>query len=293
MHRGVCKNVIASNADVRFLFNHDGIPLGRTAAGTLALQDGDKGLNITVQLDTRQSLSNDLAIAIERGDVNQMSVGFIVGRDKWSSDMNTRDIYDIKELFDVSAVTYPASPTTSIEIGQRMWDSMPIESRARVRRAWVVAAELRSGKMVSKSNAELLQGAFDSLATVDTDGLSRGAEHAASITQAKTNLGAILAKANPVSKDDDGTMSSSSGDNPNPSVRLDELITKYNEARDAKTAVEIRALLEANPELETDWAEEPDEVAQAKLNAALVQRQRRDRQNRADEERRRKLGLKK
>jgi HK97 family phage prohead protease len=224
MHRGVCKDVLGSkDLDVRFLFNHDGLPLGRTSAGTLHIEENDNGLAMAVELDLRQNLANDLAIAIERKDVTQMSCGFVVARDKWSSDMQTRDIYSLRELFDVSAVTYPASPSTSIEIGQRMWEQMPVESRARVRRMWSVGAELREGKVLSSTNAKLLQDGLDALARVDTDGLSNLSQHAEHVERAKTNLAAVLAAATPVNLDDDGTLESTSGADPGPSIRKDKM----------------------------------------------------------------------
>jgi hypothetical protein len=261
MHRGACKDILGSqNLDVRFLFNHDGLPLGRTTAGTLSLAERDNGLACAVQLDTRQSLANDLAIAIDRKDVNQMSVGFVVARDKWNASMDVRDIYSIKELFDVSAVTYPASPTTSIEIGQRMWDQVPIESRSRVRRMWQVSAEIRAGKVVSASNAALLQDAFDVLSTVDTDGLAKGAEHASSVNRAKTNLGAVLAAAVPVTADDDGTASGSSGEDGSPSVRSDKEVLEP-----VKTVSNTRARLLL--------LEQADEQRRLKTGFALKGRQ--------------------
>jgi HK97 family phage prohead protease len=107
---------IMGTCDCRFLVNHsrEMIPLARTASRTLRLSDGPDALRFSATLDKRQSLANDLAVAIERGDISQMSVGFIVGKDDWSDDYSTRTIRSIAELLDVSAVTYPASPTTSI-----------------------------------------------------------------------------------------------------------------------------------------------------------------------------------
>jgi hypothetical protein len=59
---------------------------------------------------------NDLAIALQRQDVTQMSVGFVVAQDTWLDDFSVRTITRIGELLDISAVTYPASPTTSIAL---------------------------------------------------------------------------------------------------------------------------------------------------------------------------------
>jgi hypothetical protein len=112
-------------------------------------------------------LANDLAVAIERGDVSQMSCGFVVGRDTWNSDYTKRSIQALAELFDVSAVTYPASPATSIELSLRSLMAAPIESRARFRKVWIAAREAREGKVLSAENAGLLQSALEALHEAD------------------------------------------------------------------------------------------------------------------------------
>ena len=159
MAPGVAQDVL-SKADVRFLFNHDGLPLARTTSGTMTLQDSDSELRFTAALDARQQLANDLAIAIERGDVSQMSCGFIVAQDEWSEDWEDRTIQRFADLLDVSAVTYPASPTTTIGIAQRMALAAPVESRARIRKAYV---DLRAGKVLSSANQDKILGAVGTL----------------------------------------------------------------------------------------------------------------------------------
>jgi phage head maturation protease len=64
----------------------------------------------------RPRLAEDLVIAMERGDVSQMSVGMLVESDSWSADAGTRSISRFRELLDVSAVTYPASPSKSTSL---------------------------------------------------------------------------------------------------------------------------------------------------------------------------------
>ncbi len=61
-------------------------------------------------------MANDLAIAIERGDISQMSVGFVVEIDAWDADHTTRQVSRLRSFEDVSAVSYPASPSTSITV---------------------------------------------------------------------------------------------------------------------------------------------------------------------------------
>lgn len=166
MMPGVAAEVLQRTPDVRFLFNHDGMPLARTVSGTLALQDGDDALRFTAALDARQQIANDLAIAIERGDVSQMSCGFIVARDEWDDSMEDRAIHSLADLLDVSAVTYPASPTTSIAVAQRMAMAMPVESRARARRVW---QNLRAGRPLEEEQIVALRALMlDPGADLDT-----------------------------------------------------------------------------------------------------------------------------
>jgi HK97 family phage prohead protease len=116
MHAGAASGVLARNPDTRFLFNHDGMPRARTTSGTLKLTDTATALRFSATLDTRMSPAQNLLVALERGDVSQMSVGFVVADDSWSDDWSERSIHRFEELLDVSAVTYPASPTTSISL---------------------------------------------------------------------------------------------------------------------------------------------------------------------------------
>jgi HK97 family phage prohead protease len=161
MDSGVVRNVLASNPDVVFAFNHrtDDLPLARTTSGTLKLIDGPTALGFEARLDGRQQVAQDLAIAIERGDVSQMSVGFTVESDTWNTAETERRIHSLGHLFDVSAVTYPASPTTHIEVAQRMLASRPIETFADLDKIFVELrnVEQRKGAVLNQSlQAKLL-----------------------------------------------------------------------------------------------------------------------------------------
>lgn len=166
MAPGVATSILPT-ADCRFLFNHDGLPLARTLSGTLTLADSASKLGFTAQLDARQSLANDLAVAIERGDVSQMSCGFIVADDTWNPAQTERTIHRFADLLDVSAVTYPASPTTDISVAQRMMEQIPVESRARVRNMWAITRDLRDGKTPDVDAIQTLAAGLSALAEVD------------------------------------------------------------------------------------------------------------------------------
>jgi HK97 family phage prohead protease len=124
MAPGAARNVI--DHDCRFLLNHEGLPMARTTSGTLSLRDSDEGLLFEARLDARMQISNDVAVAVARGDISQCSAGFIVAKDDWNEAQEDRTIFELRSLLDVSAVTFPASPTTSI--------SLLNQSEARARR---------------------------------------------------------------------------------------------------------------------------------------------------------------
>lgn len=167
MKPGVVTDLLANGCDTRFLFNHAGLPLGRTTSGTLQLEDTPTGLRCTVNLDARQQLATDLYVAAERGDINQMSVGMIVGEDSWDAPQENREITKLKALEDVSAVTYPASPTTNIAVAQRMLMEMPVESRERVRRMWAITRDLHDGRPVEPADIDVLSDGLRALAEAD------------------------------------------------------------------------------------------------------------------------------
>lgn len=116
---GAFKNAL-KKSDVRALLNHESsVVLGRVSAGTLRLKEDSLGLFMEVDLPNTQA-ARDLIESIERGDITQQSFGFRVapGGDSWSENKageQIRTLLEIDELFDVSPVTFPAYPETSIE----------------------------------------------------------------------------------------------------------------------------------------------------------------------------------
>lgn len=104
--------------DVRALFNHNpDFILGRSAAGTLSMQEDQLGLAIEISPPDTHT-ANDVVKSIQRGDINQMSFGFRVraGGEQWTEDENgdvIRTLTDLK-LFDVSPVTFQAYPQTDV-----------------------------------------------------------------------------------------------------------------------------------------------------------------------------------
>ena len=105
------------NDDVRFLVNHEGLPLARTKSGTLKLSEDERGLFIEADLDLNDPDVQKIASKMERGDLDEMSFAFMPTVEEWddSGDMPLRRLKEAN-LFDVAIVTYPAYNDTSIGI---------------------------------------------------------------------------------------------------------------------------------------------------------------------------------
>lgn len=110
-----------AGSDVRALVNHDAnLVLGRDRSGTLTMREDAVGLQVEISPPDTQ-YARDLLEVMKRGDVNQMSFAFTVGREdqQWTRDGTgpwIRTIKKISRLYDVSVVTYPAYPQTSAAV---------------------------------------------------------------------------------------------------------------------------------------------------------------------------------
>lgn len=110
-------------SDVIAQYNHEGRVLARLSNGTLELNvDKPNGLLINADLSGTE-LGRQIYEEIKGGYTNKMSMGFKVDRsaDVWTREnidgktVETRRINSITKLYDVSAVSIPANPGTSIE----------------------------------------------------------------------------------------------------------------------------------------------------------------------------------
>lgn len=114
---GSCNRTLANSADVQFLIGHNeaSIPLARTKSGTMTLASDSHGLEVIVpSLDGRSPIVQSLASAMERGDMDEMSIGFIATQQQWSPDWMTRRITEINlNRGDVSMVCWAANPAAN------------------------------------------------------------------------------------------------------------------------------------------------------------------------------------
>lgn len=121
---GAFRKTLSESPDVRLLINHEGLPLARTKNGTLTLTEDDRGLRFDAELaDTQEA--RDIYTLVQRGDVDQMSFAFRVIRQNWSKDKSERTLTEVSLADgDVSVVTYPAYPTTTVEARKKIADAL-------------------------------------------------------------------------------------------------------------------------------------------------------------------------
>jgi HK97 family phage prohead protease len=178
---------LAEGPDVRMFYNHDGLVLARTKSGTLDLQEDGIGLAYEGRMDGRVSAARDLALTIERGNVDQSSFMFEIVRQEWNEDYTKRWIREVR-LWDVSPVAFPASESTTS--GLRMRDVL--EALRSVDPS-VIGAELRGGR----ADRELLIDVLHRITDVpDIRAMmdAGGEDEAAEDEQEVTDLDALLAQ---------------------------------------------------------------------------------------------------
>lgn len=115
---GVSKRSLNNpNLDVPFLIGHNdaGIPLARTKSGTMKLAEDSTGTHTHVpSMDGRREEVRALASAVERGDMDEMSLAFVCTRQEWDPGFEKRTIleWDLHRG-DVCAVVHGANSATA------------------------------------------------------------------------------------------------------------------------------------------------------------------------------------
>lgn len=108
----------ALGGDVRALTNHDTtLVLGRTKAGTLELREDSRGLWGRVKINREDSDAMNLYRRVQRGDVDQCSFGFDIGKEETAVNDDGSVHWTIKEvsvLYEVTVATFPAYDETSV-----------------------------------------------------------------------------------------------------------------------------------------------------------------------------------
>lgn len=117
-------------SDVLFLYDHSGRVLARQKNGTLTLSVDDRGLKVVADLGST-SESRAMYEDIKSGLIDQMSFAFSVADEHYERETHTRVIDRMQKIYDVSAVSMPANPTTSISSRSAIDGAIEVERAER------------------------------------------------------------------------------------------------------------------------------------------------------------------
>lgn len=125
---------LRENQDTVLQAEHAGLPLARTASGTLKLSKDSTGLHFAADVaDT--TTGRDVRTLVDRGDLRSCSFGFTVAEDFWSLDKGgnqLRELLEADRLFDISVVTFPAYEGTDVALrGQIVVPPIIVRATAR------------------------------------------------------------------------------------------------------------------------------------------------------------------
>ena len=123
----------ADMTDVVYRIDHDGRVFARSSAGTIKLDIDERGLHHITDL-SKTSASREHFEDIEAGNYPQMSFAFTVGADHYDAETRTRIIDRIDKVFDISAVSFPANPTTEIHVRDYFNGVIEMEKAERLER---------------------------------------------------------------------------------------------------------------------------------------------------------------
>ena len=101
--------------DVVYRIDHEGRVYARASAGTIKLDIDEHGLHHITDL-SKTSSAREHFEDIAAGNYPQMSFAFTVEEEHFDDENKTRIIDRIGKVFDISAVSFPANPTTEIHV---------------------------------------------------------------------------------------------------------------------------------------------------------------------------------
>lgn len=132
--------------DIRALINHETrLVIGRTTIGTLVLKVDERGLWGKIEINENDVDAMNLYARVQRGDVDQCSIGFEILEEKTSVDEAAGNVHWTilrVKLWEVSVVTFPAYVQTSVkarmdqyeQIAQRWAEAWREKQKARIRK---------------------------------------------------------------------------------------------------------------------------------------------------------------
>ena len=132
----------ADMTDVVYRIDHEGKVFARSSAGTIKLDIDEHGLHQVTDLG-RTRAGQEHFEEIKAGNYPQMSFAFTVAEDHYDADTRTRIIDRIGKVFDISAVSFPANPTTELHVRDYFNGVIEAEKAAEAERLQAEEAERR------------------------------------------------------------------------------------------------------------------------------------------------------
>lgn len=117
----------ADLSDVVFRVDHEGAVYARSSAGTLKVGVDEHGLFDEADL-SKTARARELFEDILAGNYPKQSFAFTVREDSYDRKTRTRTIKRIAKVFDVSPVSFPANPTTELDVKTRDYFNGVIEA---------------------------------------------------------------------------------------------------------------------------------------------------------------------
>ena len=196
---------LGESPDVAFLINHEGMSLARTKAGNLDLSVGpdDPGLMADARFNPRSALVQELRLAVDDGNLDQMSFAFRVydGGNEWNDDYDERTITGCNlHRGDVSAVNFGANDAAFIASMRHARSSTEVNERMFVLSLRAIEAELRAGVALSEQSRSALDSVLTLLPEINpeplpTDPVSEEVDEIAAAQEAARSLELYRARA--------------------------------------------------------------------------------------------------
>ena len=158
LHRGCISQELIDSSNIVFLYNHDYnqvIARANKGKGTLNIDLREDGVYFDLEVPNT-TMGNDLLENIRLGNITQCSFGFRYAneegayKDEKIDGVWYRNVYKIGELFDLSAVTYPAYDDTYVNA--RMQERSKMEDK--LKETEEIQNEVSSKEKVSEEKKE-------------------------------------------------------------------------------------------------------------------------------------------
>lgn len=156
---------LKSRNDIKLLWNHDtSAVLGSTRAGTLKLEEDERGLRVTASLPNTTH-GRDARELVKRGDVTGFSFGFTIpgrGGDEWNAEGTERTLKSVR-LHEVSLTPFPAYQATNGTAQMRGLDKVAKRAEVDADQLADSLMKLEQGEEITSDDRNLLMKVIDSV----------------------------------------------------------------------------------------------------------------------------------